>query len=94
MKIPSRFRQDRWETGIVAVVATELPVVLLWWVVLSIVGLPLIENLRWLALAFLPPALLLRSMAKRQQLPNATKGAIVTLFATFLLFIIVYLKKA
>ncbi len=94
MKIPSRFRQDRWETGIVAVVATELPVVLLWWVVLSIVGLPLIENLRWLALTFLPPALLLRSMAKRQQLPNATKGAIVTLFATFLLFIIVYLKNA
>ena len=77
-----------------AVVATELPVALLWWVVLSIAGIPLAENLRWLAPAFIPPVLIVRSMAKRQQMPNATKGAIVTLFITFIIFIVIYLKIA
>ena len=86
--------KDRWSTGVWAVVATELPVLLLWWLVLRIVVLPLSDNLRWLALAFIPPVLLLRNWAKKQQMPTATKGAIVTLFATFILFIVIYLRTA
>lgn len=74
------------------VVAAELPVVLLWLAVILITGLAPAEQLRWLALAFIAPTLLLRRMAKRQQAPTATKGAIVTLFVTFMVFIVFYLK--
>ena len=74
------------------VVAAELPVALLWLAVILIAGLSPVGQLRWLALAFIAPALLLRRMAKRQQMPKATKGAIVTLFATFIVFIVFYLK--
>lgn len=76
------------------VVATEIPVALLWLVVVLMSGLSPAEQLRWLALAFIAPILLLRRMAKRQQMITATKGAIVTLFITFIVFIVVYLKSA
>lgn len=94
MKLQKLLQHDSWTTGIVAVVATELPVAFIVWGVLSLVGLPLADNLRWLAVTFIPPVLLLRTLAKRQQMPTATKGAIVTLFATFLIFIVIYLKTA
>lgn len=93
-KLQSLLQHDSWTTGIVAVIATELPVALMVWVVLTVIGQPLAGNLRWLAIAFIAPALLLRRMAKRQQLPAATKGAIVTLFLTFLTFILLYLKNS
>lgn len=76
------------------VVATEIPVALLWLTVILLAELSPVEQLRWLALAFIAPVLLLRRMAKRQQMITATKGAIVTLFVTFLVFIVIYLKSA
>lgn len=92
MNRPSFLQRDRWSTGIWIIVGTELPLALLWWLVMMIAGLPAVDNIRWLALAFIPPALILRHMAKAQQMSTATKGAIVTLFATFILFIVFFLK--
>ncbi|KWW29760.1 MAG: hypothetical protein AUK63_910 [bacterium P3] len=94
MKIPTLLRQDRWVSGLLAVIASELPLAALWATVLALSGLPAGENLRWLAPAFIPPVLLLRHMAKRRQTPEATKGAIVTLFGTFMVFIVFYLKAS
>ena len=78
--------------GAVAVLLCELLVAMLWVGTLCVLHASFVTHLRWLALAFVPAALLLRSYAKKAQRPAATKGAIITLFVTFLLFIVIYLR--
>lgn len=72
--------------GVVATVASELLCAALLWVVLLIAGMPVTEHLRWFAVAFVPPLLLLRYYAKEQEYPATLKAVIITFFVTFVLF--------
>lgn len=72
--------------GVMAAVASELLCAALLWVVLLVTGMPMAEHLRWFAVAFVPPLLLLRYYAKAQEYPVTLKAVIVTFFVTFVLF--------
>lgn len=78
--------------GVIAAVVSELLCAALLWVALLIAGVPATEHLRWFAVAFVPPLLLLRYYAKVQEYPVTLKAVIVTFFVTFVLFMWYMLK--
>ena len=75
------------------VAASEVLAVLIVWAVLAIVGAAVHESIRWFAAAYIPAIMVVRMLAKRQSQPSATKGAIITLFITFLPFIVILLRQ-
>ena len=72
--------------GTIATLLSELLCALLLWLILLVAGIPVTEHLRWFAVAFVPPALLLRYYAHRKDFPDTLKAVIVTLFITVVLF--------
>ena len=72
--------------GAIATLLSELLCALLLWLILLVAGIPVTEHLRWFAVAFVPPALLLRYYAHRKDFPDTLKAVIVTLFITVVLF--------
>ena len=71
---------------------SELLCVALIWIVITIIRVPITENARWFAIAFVPPLLLLRYYAKIQDYPTTLKAVITTFFVTFVVFMWVMLK--
>lgn len=78
--------------GVLTVLAAELPALFLWLVAVALLPQPWTLLWRWMALAFVAPVLLLRSMAHQAERPTAVKGAIGTLFVSFIIFIVIYLR--
>ena len=78
--------KDSITVGIVATLLSELICAALVWIVIAILQVPLAENARWFAIAFVPPLLLLRYYAKIQDYPTTLKTVITTFFITFVMF--------
>ncbi|MCQ2260170.1 MAG: hypothetical protein MJZ77_02130 [Bacteroidales bacterium] len=78
--------------GVVLCLLAELLCAALLWLVLLLLGIPAADHLRWFAVAFLPPLLLLRYYAKCQSYPDTLKAVITTFFVTFVLFMWYMLK--
>ena len=62
------------------------------WVVLLVAGWDLESHLRWFAVTFVPPLLLLRHYAREKEYPLTLKAVIVTFFVTFVAFMWAMLK--
>ena len=84
--------RDSIAAGIIATLASELLCAALVWIVITIIRVPITENARWFAIAFVPPLLLLRYYAKIQDYPTTLKAVITTFFVTFIAFMWVMLK--
>ena len=84
--------KDSVAVGIVATLLSELLCAAIVWLVIAILQLPLAENARWFAIAFVPPLLLLRYYAKVKDFPTTLKSVITTFFVTFVIFMWVLLK--
>jgi RsiW-degrading membrane proteinase PrsW (M82 family) len=84
---------NNYLTGVIGVVVSELLCALLVYLVLLIFNLPLAENARWFALAFIPPILLLRYYAKNQDYPDTLKAVITTVFVTAIAYFWFMLKN-
>lgn len=78
--------RDTIITGVVATLVSELLCALLLWGGLLLFRQPVAEHLRWFAVAFVPPLLLLRHYAQAKEYPTALRATIITLFLTFILF--------
>ena len=84
--------KDSVAVGIVATLLSELLCAAIVWLVIAILRLPLAENARWFAIAFVPPLLLLRYYAKVKDFPTTLKSVITTFFVTFVIFMWILLK--
>lgn len=84
---------NNYLTGVIGVVVSELLCALLVYLVLLFFNLPLAENARWFALAFIPPILLLRYYAKIQDYPDTLKAVITTVFVTAIAYFWFMLKN-
>ena len=84
--------KDSVTVGIVATLLSELLCAAVVWLVIAILQLPMAENARWFAIAFVPPLLLLRYYAKVKDFPTTLKSVITTFFVTFVIFMWVLLK--
>lgn len=84
--------KDSIVVGVVATLLSEFLCAVVVWLILLVFNLPLHEHLRWFAAAFVPPALLLRHYAHRQEYPTTLKAVIVTLFVTVVAFMWAMLK--
>jgi hypothetical protein len=78
--------------GVIFCLAGEVLCALLLWLVLWIGGLGVEEHVRWFAVAFVPPVLLLRYYAHSKAYPTTLKAVIVTFFVTFVAFMWFLLK--
>ena len=78
--------------GLIAGLGSELLCAALLWAILALAGLPVETHVRWFAIAFVPPVLLLRFYAKAQECPVTLKTVIVTFFVTFVGFVWFLLK--
>lgn len=79
----------------VGLVATLLPLLLtaaVIYAVLTLLGYPVVAYYKFFALAFIPPAFILRYYARRKDQPRVTKTIIITLFFSFLLFFFFLLR--
>ncbi|MBO4599432.1 MAG: hypothetical protein J5641_01705 [Bacteroidales bacterium] len=83
---------DSIATGIVATLIGELLCAALVWIVLTVLRVPIAENVRWFVIAFVPPVLLLRYYAKERDYPTTLKAVITTFFVTFVAFMWFMLK--
>ena len=54
--------------------------------ILVLIHYPVVDNLRFFAVAFVPPALLLRYYAHAKDYPTTLKAVITTFFVTVVLF--------
>ena len=72
--------------GLLLGIGSEAATALAVWIVLLVAGLPLAENVRWFALCFVPPVLILRHYANKKKDTNVTKVLITVLFVTFVAF--------
>ena len=79
-------------TGIVATILSELLCAAIVLLVIVILRIPVAENARWFAAAFIPPLLLLRYYAKTQDYPTTLKSVICTFFVTFVTYMWIMLK--
>ena len=84
--------KDSITLGIVATFLSELLCAAIVWIVITILQVPLTENARWFAVAFVPPQLLLRYYAKIKDFPTTLKTVISTFFVTFVVFMWFMLK--
>jgi len=86
------FRQDRVLVGLVVALGSELLTALLLWAGLLVAGEEVVAHLRWFAVIFVAPVLLLRLYAKRQEQPTVTKTVATVLFVTFIIYMIFLFK--
>ncbi len=86
------FRQNRMIVGLVIVLGSELLVALLLWAGLAVAGETTQSHLRWFAIIFVAPVLLLRHYAKRRNQALVTKTIATALFVTFILFMVYLIK--
>ena len=73
-------------TGILGVIISEVLCAALLLLGLIIAGTPIPDHLRWFAVVFVPPLLLLRYYAHEKDYPLTLKACIVALFVTFVAF--------
>ena len=78
--------------GVLFTVAVEAFCGLLVWGVLAVTGLDIASHVRWFAVAFVPPLLLLRHYAREKEYPLTLKAVISTFFVTFVAFMWVMIK--
>lgn len=87
------FNQNKPLTGIIITLVSEVAVVVLLLLGLTIAGVSPAEHLRWFGACFIPPVLFLRHYAKKKDCPIVTKTIIITLFITFILFMFLIRKQ-
>ena len=85
--------QDRSSVGVLLALGSIALVAVVVGVVLALVGLPLLENVRWFGLAFIVPILWLRHYVKKGGFPHVVKAMIVCLFVTFIAFMWLFLSQ-
>jgi len=85
-------QKDSILIGIIATLASEILCALVVWGVILVTHTPIAENVRWFAICFVPPLLLLRYYAKKRDYPTTLKSVITTFFITFVAFMWVMLK--
>lgn len=78
--------------GVLLTLGSEVVTASILWLVLLLVGSPIVEQLRWFVIAYVPAILLLRYFAKDKNCPDTLKSMIVTLFVTFVAFMWFLLK--
>ena len=83
------FSQDKVIVGLVVALGSAAAFCLLLTAGLLIAHEPIMAHLRWYGGMFVPMVLLLQHYAKRKELLTVTKTIIVTLFVTFIAFLIV-----
>ena len=88
MQVKDFFKEDRMAVGLVAGLGTETVALLILGVVCSLLHYPLVANLRWLGVCFVPLVLLLHYYAVRQRLLQVVRSLIVILFVTFIIFML------
>ncbi|MBR1792612.1 MAG: hypothetical protein IJ764_03125 [Bacteroidales bacterium] len=93
MSLKEFFQQDKTIIGVIAVIIAELIFIGLLSVVCLVTGTPPFTHPRWYAGAALPALLIVRAYAKHKDALSATKGAIITLFVTFVAFLMYLIKN-
>jgi RsiW-degrading membrane proteinase PrsW (M82 family) len=78
--------KDSIAQGVIATLVSELLCALVVWLILVLIHHPVVDNLRFFAVAFVPPALLLRYYAHAKDYPTTLKAVITTFFVTVVLF--------
>lgn len=86
------FKRDGILQGIVLALGSEIVVAALLYVGLLVAGIPAETRLRWFAVCFVAPLLLLRHIAKRKDRILTMKTIIVILFVSFVAFMFLLLK--
>ena len=80
------FKSDGILQGIILATGSEILAAALLYVGLLVAGIPVETRLRWFAVCFVPPLLLLRHIAKRKDRTLTMKTIIVVLFVSFVAF--------
>lgn len=86
------YKRDGILQGIVLAAGSEILAAALLYVGLLVAGIPAETRLRWFAVCFVPPLLLLRHIAKRKDRTLTMKTIIVVLFVSFVAFMFLLLK--
>lgn len=86
------FKRDGILQGIVLATGTEILAAALLYAGLLVAGIPVETRLRWFAVCFVPPLLLLRHIAKHKDRTLTMKTIIVVLFVSFVAFMFLLLK--
>ncbi len=84
--------KDSVAVGIIAALLSELLCAVVVWLVLLCIHYPVLDHLRFFAVCFVSPALLLRYYAHLKEYPTTLRAVIVTLFVTVVLFMWAMLK--
>ncbi len=84
--------KNSYIAGALLAVGSEVICAALVWVVLLVAGWDLESHIRWFAVAFVPPLLLLRHYAREKEYPLTLKAVIVTFFVTFVAFMWAMIK--
>ena len=79
-------KKDTIGAGILMALGSEAVTALLLTVGLLLAGLPVGDHIRWYAVCFVAPLLLLRHSAKKGDTPMVTKTVIVVFFVTFITY--------
>ena len=77
---------------VLTIIGLEVAVALLLWVGLLLTHQHPSDHIRWFAASFIPPIVFLRNKAKKMAPPAITKTIIITLFITFIAFIVTIQK--
>lgn len=81
------FKQDKTTVGLVTALGSIVVVGLLVWLTLTLLGLPVGPNFRWLALGFVPAVIIYRFYVKAKEYPQVAKTQIIVIFVCFVLFL-------
>lgn len=79
--------------GIIYGLGSELATALFVWVALLIAGVPLADGVRWFALCFVAPVLIVRTLAHKHTDSRVTKSLLAVLFVTFIAFMYLFLNS-
>ena len=86
------FKREGILQGIILATGSEILAAAVLYVGLLVAGIPVETCLRWFAVCFVPPLLLLRHIAKRKDRTLTMKTIIVVLFVSFVAFMFLLLK--
>jgi len=86
------FKREGILQGIILATGSEILAAALLYVGLLVAGIPAETRLRWFAVCFVAPLLLLRHIAKRKDKTMTMKTIIVILFVSFVAFMFLLLK--
>ena len=86
------FNQDSILVGIVAALGSEVVGGAIIWAVLTFMEKPIIEHVKWFAIAFVPTLFVMRYYMKKKEYLLTTKSVITTMFVTFLAFMFIMLR--